>query len=262
MLRFARAEWRRFRFALQTLHPQTVFVLVAAVLLIVVQFTVGNRNVFYEHVAPHLPAANRGLYAWAWWFGFQGLTGFVLPVLALLLLFRRRPSEIGLGLGDWRLAGTLAGIYLPLVIVGTWVLSNDPAFRSVYPHLQEAAFSWRTFVLYESLFLFYWMGWEYLWRGFVLFGTAPTFGVYSIFVQMMPFAILHVQKPPAEAVLSIVGGVALGALVWRCRSFWIAVPIHAAQMVALDFWCTLRIRTGIEGVGLEALSRMVKAWLS
>ena len=79
---------------------------------------------------------------------------------------------------------------------------------------------------------------------------------------MIPFACLHVQKPPAEALLSIAGGLALGALVWRCRSFWIAVPIHAAQMLILDFWCTLRIRTGITGIGPEALSKLFGAWLS
>ena len=72
---------------------------------------------------------------------------------------------------------------------------------------------------------------------------------------MVPFALLHAQKPAAEAYLSVLGGIALGALVWRCRSFWIAVPIHAAQMLVLDLWCTLRLRSGAEGIGLDALAR-------
>jgi hypothetical protein len=126
----------------------------------------------------------------------------------------------------------------------------------MYPHLRIAATSWKVFVAWELMFIFYWLGWEYLWRGFVLFGTAPAFGVNAVFVQAMPFAILHLNKPMPEALLSIVGGVALGALVWRCRSFWIAVPIHAVQMLALDFWCTMRARTGAAGVGVEALRQM------
>ena len=64
---------------------------------------------------------------------------------------------------------------------------------------------------------------------------------------------MHMQKPTSELVLSLVGGVVLGALVWRCRAFWIAVPIHSVQMLALDFWCSLRIRTGASGFGIEAL---------
>ena len=89
--------------------------------------------------------------------------------------------------------------------------------------------------------------------GFVLFGTARVFGPHAIFIQAVPFALLHVGKPPIELLLSLIGGVVLGLLVWCCRSFWIAVPIHAVQMLALDFWCSLRIRTGANGLGLEAL---------
>lgn len=183
----------------------------------------------------------------------QGVLGFVLPAVGLWWFFSNDLASLGLGAGDWRLATILAALYLPLVAIGTWVLSDGGAFQAQYPHYSPAAENWNTFLLYEALFLFYWLGWEYLWRGFVLFGTAPTLGLYAIFVQALPFAALHVSKPWPEALLSIVGGIALGALVWRCRSFWIAVPIHAAQMMLLDLWCTLRIRTEVSGVGLEAL---------
>ena len=135
------------------------------------------------------------------------------------------------------------------------MLSDGAAFQEQYPHFYDAKTDWRIFLGYEALFLFYWMGWEYLWRGFVLFGTAPAVGApLAVVIQTVPFAILHAQKPPAEAYLSVLGGLALGALVWRCRSFWIAVPIHAAQMLALDFWATLRYPTGASGVGLDALA--------
>ena len=199
-----------------------------------------------------------GLASWAWWFGLQGVLGFVVPVAILTLGFKRKPREIGLGLGDWRLAGVIALVYCAGAVVATWVLSDGAGFQAQYPHLVEAERSWRVFLIYEALFIFYWIGWEYLWRGFVLFGTAPAFGAGAIVVQMVPFALLHADKPVAEAYLSILGGLALGALVWRCRSFWIAVPIHAYQMMALDFWCTLRARTGAEGVGLEALGEALR----
>ncbi|MEX1054763.1 MAG: CPBP family intramembrane glutamic endopeptidase, partial [Rhodothermales bacterium] len=185
------------------------------------------------------------------------VTGFVLPVLGLKYFFRRRAPEMGLGAGDWRFAAAVAAVYLPIVGVGTWFLSDSASFQAQYPHLQPAALSWRLFAVYELLFLLYWIGWEYLWRGFVLFGTAHTFGLYAILIQAVPFSILHLSKPFPEPILSLVGGIALGMLVWRCRSFWIAVPIHAAQMMILDLWCTLRIRTGVRGVGLDALIRLL-----
>jgi uncharacterized protein len=255
VLRF-RQEWQRARAAWQRLDKQVAFVLTAAPVLVLVQLLYGKRRFFYEHIGEYFPVEIRDLAAWGWWFGMQGALGFVVPVLALIFLFRRRPAEIGLGLGDWRLASVLAIAYLPLVAIGTWVLSDSAAFQAQYPHYRGAAFDWNQFFIYEALFLFYWVGWEYLWRGFVLFGTAHVFGLGAVFVQMVPFAILHADKPPAEAFLSIVGGVLLGAIVWRCRSFWIAVPIHALQMMILDFWCTMRIRTGASGIGLSALAEM------
>ena len=247
-----RAEWTRLRHAATSLDGQTTFVLAVAALLVVLQFVIGDRTLFSRHLASFVPTAWHGLARWGWWFGMQGLLGFVVPAIALRAFFADDLGEMGLGLGEWRFATVVAALYLPAVAVGTWVLSDGAAFQEQYPHHTPATRDWSVFLVYEALFLFYWVGWEYLWRGFVLFGTAPTFGVHAIFVQALPFAVLHVSKPWPEALLSIVGGIALGALVWRCRSFWIAVPIHAAQMMLLDLWCTLRIRTGASGIGLEA----------
>ncbi|MDX1421438.1 MAG: CPBP family intramembrane glutamic endopeptidase [Rubricoccaceae bacterium] len=257
MLDRLRLEARAFLDAVRRLDRQMVVVLTAAVVLVFLQLQVGSRAFFAAHVAAE-PAAAYGLGGWAWWFGMQGVLGFIIPVAILTLGFKRRPAEIGLGLGDWRLAGLLALLYAFPVVVGTWVLSDGAAFQADYPNLDAARTDWGVFLAYEALFLFYWIGWEYLWRGFVLFGTAPAFGVGAVVVQMVPFALLHADKPVAEAYLSILGGLALGALVWRCRSFWIAVPIHAFQMLALDLWCTLRARSGAEGIGLDALATALR----
>jgi hypothetical protein len=259
MLSSLRDEWRRLRRAVATIDRQAAFVLTLAAVAVVLQFALGNRQFFVDHVSDYVAPGWRPLGAWAWWFGMQGLLGFVIPAAALMTVFDVGPADAGLGLGNWRLASLLAGLYLPAVAIGTWVLSDGAAFQEQYPHHGPAAHDWSIFLAYEALFLFYWLGWEYLWRGFVLFGTAPAFGLQAIFVQALPFAALHVNKPWPEALLSIVGGVALGALVWRCRSFWIAVPIHAAQMMLLDFWCSLRIRTGADGIGLDALLQALAA---
>ena len=246
--------------ALSRAQKQAAIVLIAATALVLLQLQIGNRQ-FYRVTLDNVLGFDDAVFgSWVWWFGLQGLTGFLIPALVLVVAFRWSPSKAGLGLGDWKLATLLAGAYLPLVAVGTWVLSDGADFQAQYPHYASAANDWGLFLAYEAMFLFYWVGWEYLWRGFVLFGTAPALGApLAIVAQTVPFAILHAQKPVAEAYLSIVGGLALGALVWRCRSFWIAVPIHAAQMLILDLWCTLRARSGAAGVGLDALGEALGA---
>lgn len=252
------------REALARLSPaqkQAAVVLIAATVLVLLQLQIGGRR-FYEYTLDNpLGFEDPRLGGWAWWFGTQGVTGFVIPVLILLIGFRLSPREAGLGLGDWKLATGIAVLYVPLVVVGTWVLSEGAEFQRQYPHYSLAQTDWGVFLTYELLFLFYWLGWEYLWRGFVLFGTSRALGApLAIVAQTVPFAILHADKPVAEAYLSVLGGLALGALVWRCRSFWIAVPIHAVQMLALDLFATLRARTGASGIGLSALAEALSGF--
>ncbi len=176
-----RQEWQRFVDAFKQLDKQTMFVLTLAGFLIVIQFNLGSRSFFRKEIAPFLfDDMWHGLASWGWWFTIQGITGFVVPVLCLIFIFKRKPSEIGLGLGDWKLASILALCYLPLVGIGTWILSDSASFQSHYPHYNPAAYDWTAFFIYELLFLFYWVGWEYLWRGFMLFGISHTFGMQAI----------------------------------------------------------------------------------
>lgn len=180
------------------------------------------------------------IWSYLYLFVVQGCTGFGIPLFVLLVIFRRRPDEIGLGLGNIKLGLVVLLLYIPIVTLGAWILSGQISFQEKYPLFRAASEGWGLFILYESLFLFYWIGWEYLWRGFLLFGTEKTFGPWAIVIQMLPFAAFHAQKPWPEAYLSIFGALALGALVWKCRSFWIAVPIHAYQMLIIDLFCMLR----------------------
>ena len=243
----------RLRRAIAQIDRQTAWVLISAGLLVFLHRAIGSRMFFREYLVDLFPEYWQGVLAWTWWFAIKGVVGFIIPVAILVLIFNRRPRDIGLGLGDLRFARVVLLVYVPIVAVGTWILSADGDFQSSYPHYRGAANDWTLLLVYEASYLLYWVGWEYLWRGFVLFGTAPAFGVGAIVIQMVPFALLHAGKPATEAYLSILGGLALGVLVWRCRSFWIAVPIHAFQMLMLDYWCTLRARSGSEGIGLDAL---------
>ena len=252
-------ELKRLRNALKAVDQQTAWVLIGAALLVFFHRAIGSRRLFRTELADLFPEYLQGVLEWTWWFAVKGLAGFIIPVAILVLVFKRKPAEIGLGLGDGKFAGIALLAYIPIIAIGTWIVSNSGEFQASYPHFRGAADDWTLLLVYEISYIAYWIGWEYLWRGFVLFGTAHTFGIYAILVQALPFALLHVSKPVPEQILSVLGAIVLGAVVWRCRSFWIAVPIHAIQMVFLDLWCTLRIRTGVSGISPAALLDMFKS---
>ena len=128
-----RREWLALRHTLRRLDRQAVVVLVVATVLVLLQMQIGSRRFFRTELAGGFAPEDVPLLSWAWWFGVQGVLGFVIPVLLLVFVFKRRPSEIGLGLGDWRLASLIAGLYLPLVAVGTWVVLGGPGVSGAVP---------------------------------------------------------------------------------------------------------------------------------
>jgi len=228
-----------------TVDRQTAIVLILAAFLGMSKFTFGSAEFFDQELSVFFNVGPESLWSYVYFFGMQGLTGFGIP-LFILFLFRRSRHEMGLGLGNIKLGLWVLILYIPFATLGCWFLSGQTSFQETYPFFRGVLHNWRMFALYEFLFLFYWIGWEYLWRGFLLFGIEKTFGVWAIFIQALPFAALHAQRPWPEAYLSILGALLLGALVWRCRSFWIAVPIHAYQMMAMDFFCIVRLTNDLK----------------
>jgi len=69
-------------------------------------------------------------------------------------------------------------------------------------------------------------GWEFLFRGFLLFGLARRFGDEAVLLQAVPFAIAHIGKPELETLSTIFGGAAFGYLAWRTDSFFYPFLIH------------------------------------
>ncbi len=72
----------------------------------------------------------------------------------------------------------------------------------------------------------YFLGWEFLFRGFMLFGLRKKFREGSILIQMIPFALLHLGKPEVETISTIISGIIWGYICYRGNSFWSAYIMH------------------------------------
>ncbi len=70
--------------------------------------------------------------------------------------------------------------------------------------------------------------WEWFFRGFALFGAAQGLGfIPAIAIQAALFGLAHFGKPPVEMGSAFAGGLVLGILAWREKSFFPAFLIHA-----------------------------------
>lgn len=159
----------------------------------------------------------------------------VIPLLVILLVFRESPLRYGLGLGRWRegLAWTAGGV---LLMAGmAWLFLRQPDFRDYYVGYyalrNPGSEFWRGVGL-SGLQMF---AWEFLFRGFLLFALADSFGPYAIWIQAVPFAMAHFGKPEWETYSSIVGGVLSGWVAYRVRSFYPSWLIHWALAVGVSW---------------------------
>jgi hypothetical protein len=207
---------------------------VAALLLIVYHYN-GSAAFFRRHFAGWFPGGPvHDLHPALYWYGSSL---FVLGVAALLFgrFGLRRPlRDWGIGLGDWRLGLKVAlgcyALFVPVLLV----MSQVPDFASRYPLFGEARRDLAHLIANETGYAVYFIGWEFMFRGFMLFGLFPRLGFHAVWVQMIPFAIMHFGKAEIETVAAVFAGIILGYLALRARSFWYGWLLHALVAVTND----------------------------
>ncbi len=142
------------------------------------------------------------------------------PLLLILLVFRESPAEYGFRLGDWKVGLLLTLVGCGGMAVVMMFVARTAPFRAYYAPQAAALLP---LLLDNALDLF---GWEFLFRGFLLFALYRVCGPYAILLQAVPFTIAHVGKPELETLSCIFGGSLFGYVAWRTRSFLYPFLIH------------------------------------
>jgi uncharacterized protein len=145
----------------------------------------------------------------------------VVPLLVILVVFRESPAKYGFQLGDWK-AGLLItlGAALVMTVILWLLLRGDTSMQTYYAPLLNGPIPLPLYTLMELI------GWEFLFRGWILFGYARKFGPEAMWLQAVPFALAHIGKPEIETLSTIFGGFAFGWVAWRTRSFLYPFLIH------------------------------------
>lgn len=229
-----------FRSAAAEIDRPAALLLVLAACLPVIYVYQGVPSFYMAHLADKAnPMAP--VHAQLWRFGAVFVLFFVVPALAYSLLARRPLRDLGLRLGDWRAGLRLALPALVVVIPGLWVSAGQADFQAEYPLAKEAAQTVPLFIIYELLYVLYYWGWEFLFRGALQLGLLERLGlVGSMMVQELPSVLLHIGKPVGETWGAVVAGPLLGAVAVRTRSFLYVFLFHYGIGVLNDVFCAMR----------------------
>lgn len=231
-------QWNK----LKSLDKKVVIVFLSVAVLQTVSWYYTSRkffrvNFYYQYFSDNEFVQ---LYEYLFWFIGDFLSLFLLPLLIIKLLFKEKISDYGVKFGDYKVGFIITFISIAVMLPILWFVSASPEFAVKYPHLQMAKSNWTIFIIYEIGMFTYLFAWEFIWRGFMLFGLEEKFGYYAVLIQMIPFVILHNGKPELETFGAILGGIILGIVALRTRSFIYGVFIHFAIMLSIDLFSTLR----------------------
>ncbi len=143
----------------------------------------------------------------------------LIPLAMILFAFRKPLREYGFGFGDWKAGLAITGGAILVMAPILWLIGRgDPAMRQYY--------SWQATRILPLMTALDLIGWEFFFRGFILFGYERKFGVHALWLQAVPFALAHISKPAVETLSTIFGGFAFGWVAWRTRSFVYPFLIH------------------------------------
>jgi membrane protease YdiL (CAAX protease family) len=147
---------------------------------------------------------------------------FVIPMIVIVLLFRESPTDYGFQLGNWRVGLAWTAVSCLVMALILLFVGRSTGMQEYY-NARSPQDVWRLIYI-NGVDLF---GWEFIWRGLMLFAFARAFGPGpAIFLQAVPFAFMHLGKPEVETLSTIFGGAGFGFVAWQSESFLYPWLIH------------------------------------
>jgi len=179
------------------------------------------------------------------------------PLLLILIGFRREVSEFGMTAGDVKGGAIAALIGFALFLPVLYFVARTPEAQEYYLGVLLGSrpggsgaingliytpqgyiggvIDYGRLLFHESVFGFYMFGWEWFFRGFLLNGLRRAMPVWvAVAIQAALFCGLHVGKPIPEVCSSLAGGLLLGVVAIRFRSFLPCFFVHWAISATND----------------------------
>lgn len=175
---------------------------------------------------------------------YEIATAFVLfgliPLLLVIFLLRESGKDYGLTLGDWKFGLIAIAILFPVIAGPLYLDSKSAEMQAFYPIDQGATQSVQAFLRLEIPSLLFLIAWEFIFRGFMLFGLRPRVGDWlAICIQVIPSSLWHIGLPAQVTLAAIPGGLLFGILAIRTRSLIWPILLHYLIWVGLDLFVAL-----------------------
>lgn len=218
-------------------HRKATVVLLLAPLLITTWKYYGSAAFFLEQFGSRTPVLNGGSFMAE---AYSFLSAFVLfalvPWAVIRSIFKERMRDYGWQIGDWRFGWKAVAVMAPIMVLSTIPSASMPDFMAEYPIDKGAGASGLIFARHAVMYLFFYIGWETLFRGFMQFGLRSLGDWNAILIQTALSCIAHIGKPSGEIYSSILGALVWGIVAFRSKSLLYVLIVHWLLGVSLDYF--------------------------
>jgi membrane protease YdiL (CAAX protease family) len=159
------------------------------------------------------------------------------PFLLARSVLGKSPFALGLGLGDYRFALKALAWGVPAAVVAGYIGSRSPVIAAVYPLGGALAPDPAAFATHAGFYLLYYLGFEYLFRGFLLLGTKDAIGPgAATLLQACLATAFHFGKPGMEMAAAFPASLVFGWATLRTGSIWTALAAHWVVGASMDWF--------------------------
>jgi membrane protease YdiL (CAAX protease family) len=221
-----------------------VSILLFTFLLFIVHTMYGGKNYFIRRLGPGIrrfldisESGTRDLGVY-----YKRLCAFVLFIVFPIIIIRGIYHESVKNYGLSRPTGRLSPFFIiPVLLMSFLVLfffSKKKKLKRRYPEVQRAKSSKLHFALSSASYMLYFLGYENLYRGFLLFGLRAYTGDWPAVLVSAGFTTLtHFRDPKAVVLGSLFGGLLFSYIALITGSIWTVFVLHSGIGIAMDYFC-------------------------
>ena len=198
------------------------------------KFELWFYSVFYGSV-------NAEFHKKLFWIGSIVLFYMVIPAFIVKIGFKQKLKDFGFSLKnvhkDYPLYILMLLIMLPIVFFASMTASVQERYPIFQPARNQLL---SIFIWWQIAYFVQFVAVEFFFRGFIIHGIKSRFGLYTVFISMIPYCMVHFGKPFGETMAAIVAGIILGTLSLKSRSITLGILIHYSVAITMDLFALYR----------------------
>jgi len=213
-------------------------VLLTTVIICLVGYGLTTRSSYLYKLFNRKFGEERGTIRWVFFWRYAGFFYFLLiPVVVMYTLLSQDITRYGVGIVNlpesliWILA---LGV---LIVLFQAIFARNPVNLSHYPQIRVPVWTVSLIVKNSLGWFLYLVSYEFMFRGFLLFGLVDAFGVWpAILVNTVIYSLAHIPKGARETILAVPFGILICYLTLKTGTIWVAVFLHYILAVSNDIF--------------------------